>query len=54
LDKFGVDAKDADDVIALEISQICHEVKHNLSYNSLDSTSKSNLPGFKNCSKSIL
>jgi len=36
LDKF--DAKDVDDVVATEIAQIHHAVKHNLSDNSLDCT----------------
>jgi len=39
-DIFGVNAKDVDDVVASEIAQIYHAVKHSLSYNSLDCTLK--------------
>jgi len=35
LDKFEVNAKDADDVVASETTQIYHAAKHNLSCNSL-------------------
>ena len=38
LDKFVVNAKDAYDVLASEIAQVCHAVKRNISYNSLDCT----------------